>query len=96
MGKSYVIITPAKNEERNLPLLAESLIKQTIKPAAWFIFDDGSDDRTPEIIEELSSKFSWIHGKRLEKSQASTLREQIIPMYRRLFLETVQYCLGLI
>lgn len=75
MGKSYIIITVAKNEERNLPLLAESMVKQTIKPAAWFIFDDGSDDRTPEIIAELENKFYWIHGKRLTKSQVSNIRE---------------------
>ena len=82
MAKNYVIITTAKNEERNLPFLAESMIRQTIKPAAWFITDDGSDDRTPRIIEELTGKYPWIHGKRLEKSCISNIKEMDMHMVR--------------
>jgi len=95
MGKGYVIITHAKNEERNLPILAESMLKQTIKPAAWFVTDDGSDDRTPGIIEELASKFPWIDGKRLEKSHISNTKEldaHFIKLTVNIFNHAVDFC----
>jgi glycosyltransferase involved in cell wall biosynthesis len=95
MGKSYVIITPAKNEEKHLPLLAESMVKQTIKPSAWFIIDDGSDDRTPGIILELESKFPWIHSKRLEKSEVSNTNElamHFVKMVKEAFDYAVDFC----
>lgn len=90
MGRNYIIITPAKNEEKNLPLMADSMLKQTIKPIAWFIIDDGSDDGTPGIIEELAGKFHWIHSKRLEKSQISNIKEQDIHFFE-LIKETFDY-----
>jgi len=95
MGKSYAIITPAKNEERNLPFLAESMLKQTIKPAVWLIVDDGSDDGTPGIIEELASKSPWIHSRRLEKSQISNIREldaHFSQLIKGAFDHTVDLC----
>lgn len=95
MSRSYVIITPAKNEERNLPLMADSMLKQTIKPVAWFITDDGSDDGTPGVVEELVSKFPWIYGKRLEKSQITNIREQdihFVKLVKEAFDHAVDSC----
>lgn len=95
MGKGYVIITPAKNEERYLPFLAESMVRQTVKPVAWFITDDGSDDGTPRIIEELASKFPWVHGRRLEKSQISNIRElaiHFVEMVKEAFDHAAHFC----
>ncbi|NJE43034.1 glycosyltransferase family A protein [Thermococcus sp. GR6] len=56
----YIIVTPAKNEEKNLPLLARSVINQSVKPKLWLIVNDNSTDRTGEIAEELSREFDWI------------------------------------
>jgi len=57
---TYVLITPAKNEEKYLPKVADSVIKQTIPPALWIIIDDGSTDQTPEIIKRLEADNKWI------------------------------------
>lgn len=35
-------------------------MSQTVKPVSWIIVDDGSSDRTVEIIEEFSGKHTWI------------------------------------
>ena len=58
---SYILITPVKNEEKNLPNLAECILKQVCLPSAWIIVDDNSIDKTPEIIKNLRNKFDWIH-----------------------------------
>ena len=38
----------------------ESVTRQTIPPALWVIVDDGSTDRTPEILAEWRKKFDYI------------------------------------
>lgn len=63
--RRYLLITPAKNEEEFLPLVAKSVIGQSIQPSLWVIVDDGSTDNTPSIIDGLVSKFSWIHSFRI-------------------------------
>jgi glycosyltransferase involved in cell wall biosynthesis/peptidoglycan/xylan/chitin deacetylase (PgdA/CDA1 family) len=58
----YIVVTPCKNEARNLPRLIESLVSQRIKPALWVIIDDGSIDGTFEIIRDAEKKYKWIKG----------------------------------
>ena len=64
----YILITPAKNEEDNLPILAECIINQTILPKVWVIVDDSSTDTTHEIIENLRKKYDWIYVKTRNES----------------------------
>lgn len=63
---SYILITPAKNERDNLPKLMRSIINQNIKPVVWFIVDDGSNDETPHIIAEATSRYLWIHSLKID------------------------------
>jgi poly-beta-1,6-N-acetyl-D-glucosamine synthase len=60
MDFKYVIITPVRDEEAYINHTIESVIAQTIQPAEWVIVDDGSTDNTGKIIDEYSSKFSWL------------------------------------
>lgn len=53
-------MTPVYNEEKHIRQTIESVIGQSIKPVKWIIVDDGSTDRSAEIIKEYSSTFSWI------------------------------------
>lgn len=64
----YILITPAKNEEDNLPILAECIIDQTILPKVWVIVDDSSTDKTHEIIENLRKKYDWVYVKTRKES----------------------------
>lgn len=61
----YILITPAKNEQESLPLVADSVLKQSIVPKLWMIIDDGSVDETPTIIRELTVNHPWIQSIRL-------------------------------
>jgi glycosyltransferase involved in cell wall biosynthesis len=64
----YIIVTPAKNEGKNLPITISSIEKQTVKPALWVIVDDGSTDNTLEIIEAAKKNHTWIHNMCLNKN----------------------------
>ena len=57
---AYVAITPARNESENLPRLAETLLRQTHRPAQWIIVDDASTDDTRAVAEELARQHDWI------------------------------------
>lgn len=58
----YVLITPVKDEEANLPRLAQCIKNQTILPQIWVIADDASKDNTLQIIRGLENQSSWIKG----------------------------------
>lgn len=50
----YVIVTSAHNEEAFIERTLNSVISQTIPPLKWIVVNDGSDDRTGEIVERYS------------------------------------------
>jgi biofilm PGA synthesis N-glycosyltransferase PgaC len=56
----YVVVTPVRDEEKHLEATVEAVIGQTIKPAEWVIVNDGSSDRTGDIIDRYATKFPWI------------------------------------
>ena len=49
MQGSYIIITPAFNEENNIRRTIESILKQTVLPLEWIIVNDGSTDSTYKL-----------------------------------------------
>ncbi|HIH74102.1 MAG TPA: glycosyltransferase family 2 protein [Methanosarcina sp.] len=63
--RKYLLITPARNEEINLPEVSKSVAGQKVTPAIWIIVDDGSTDNTPQILEGLKSRYPWIQSIRL-------------------------------
>jgi biofilm PGA synthesis N-glycosyltransferase PgaC len=57
---NYVLITPARNEAAFIEKTLDSMIAQTAQPLRWVIVDDGSTDRTAEIVECYAARFPWI------------------------------------
>jgi glycosyltransferase involved in cell wall biosynthesis len=62
---SYLLITPARNEEAYIEKTILSVISQTMLPKKWVIVSDGSTDRTDEIIKKYLSGNSWIEFIRM-------------------------------
>jgi hypothetical protein len=58
---AYILITAAKNEEAYIGEALRSVLRQSALPKAWFIMDDGSTDRTAEIISEAAARHAFIH-----------------------------------
>src|SRR5437867_530054 len=62
---TYVLITPARNEEAHIEQTIESVVSQTIRPAKWVIVSDGSTDRTDEIVKRYVAAHNWIELVRM-------------------------------
>jgi len=62
---SYVLITPARNEEMYIEETIRSVISQTLLPKKWVIVSDGSTDRTDEIIRGYLSEYPWMELLRM-------------------------------
>jgi glycosyltransferase involved in cell wall biosynthesis len=62
----YVLITAAKNEEEFIEETLRSVIEQTVRPAKWVIVDDGSMDRTAEIVSSYLPSNDFIQLVRLQ------------------------------
>jgi len=65
MNYSYVLITPAHNEEAYINKTIQSVISQTILPKKWIIVSDGSTDRTDEIVQQYLKENAWIELLRM-------------------------------
>ncbi len=61
VGRRYGLITPVRNEARYIATTLATGTAQTVSPAVWVIVDDGSTDRTPEIIADYARRFPYIH-----------------------------------
>ena len=65
-SSSYVLITPARNEEAYISKTIKSVISQTILPKKWVIVSDGSTDGTDAIVNQYAAKFDFIELLRVE------------------------------
>lgn len=61
----YLAITPAKDEEKYLPSLIDSLVNQSVTPDRWIIIDDGSRDASARIIDQAAQHYPWIEPHHL-------------------------------
>ena len=60
METRFVLLTAARNEEGYIEHAIRSVVRQTILPLAWYIVDDASTDRTPEIVDSYSKANPFI------------------------------------
>jgi poly-beta-1,6-N-acetyl-D-glucosamine synthase len=57
----YVLLTAAKDEEACMGEVIQAVLRQTVRPVAWFIMDDGSTDRTASIVRKFAAEHPFIH-----------------------------------
>ena len=61
---SLSVITPAYNVERYLPRCIESVLGQTWQDLELVVVDDGSTDRTADVISDYAAQDSRVRGFR--------------------------------
>ena len=60
MNRSYLLISPGRNEAGYMRNTLDSVIAQTVRPKTWVIVDDGSTDDSPKILAEYAARHDWI------------------------------------
>ncbi len=65
--QSYVLITPAYNEESYIEKTIQSVVSQTILPKKWIIVSDGSTDNTDDIINKYAKQYFFIEFIRITR-----------------------------
>ncbi len=58
--KKYVIVTPVRDEEKFFQGTYESVMSQTVPPEEWVIVNDGSKDKTGQLIDGYCRTHGWI------------------------------------
>ena len=66
---TYVLITPARNEEAFIELTIKSVVSQTCLPIKWVIVSDGSTDGTDDIVKKYIAENPWIELARMPERQ---------------------------
>lgn len=62
---TYVLVTPARNEERHISETLESVAAQTRPPIKWVVVSDGSTDQTDVIVRGFQARYDWIELVRM-------------------------------
>jgi poly-beta-1,6-N-acetyl-D-glucosamine synthase len=82
----YVIVTPVRNEEANIEETIRCIASQTLRPQQWIVVDDGSTDKTLEILQRFAKLYPWLTVLRLSDRGAREPGSGVI----RAFLRGVQ------
>jgi glycosyltransferase involved in cell wall biosynthesis len=57
---NYYLIIPTYNEEKFIALTLQSLVNQSVLPSKVVVVNDGSTDKTEEIVQSFVEKHSFI------------------------------------
>lgn len=77
MNRSYVLITPARNEASFLEETIRSVISQTIPPSQWIIANDNSTDDTEKIVLRYSREYHFIKLVRVRNSETRNFSAKV-------------------
>jgi glycosyltransferase involved in cell wall biosynthesis len=82
MKNNYIIITPAKNEEKYIEKTILSVINQTVLPLKWVIVDDGSTDSTSDIVKKYLPDYPFIALVQKEKTDTRNFGNKVYAIRR--------------
>jgi biofilm PGA synthesis N-glycosyltransferase PgaC len=75
---SYVLISPVRNESKNVEGIIKSVCNQIILPQKWIIIDDGSTDGTRQILAQQTRAYDWIEVFHREVREDRALGNNIV------------------
>ena len=91
---TFAVIIPAYNAEKTLERCIKSVLNQTIKANEIIIINDGSEDKTSEIIENFTSQnlpITHAHQKNLGVSTSRNRGIQLAEANQIMFLDADDY-----
>ncbi len=68
MSASFLLITPASNEEKFIQHSLDAVVSQKLKPICWAIVSDNSTDGTDRIVQSYVEKYPFIRLLRRERA----------------------------
>jgi len=66
-----LMITPFKNEVDSIVKTMDSIVKQSVHPVKWLMIDDGSDDSSPNLVQEYQARFPFIYYRKRKNANTS-------------------------
>lgn len=87
-NRSYILITPARNEEKHIATTINSIVNQTILPEMYVVVSDGSTDKTDDIVKSYETQYSFIKLLRFEKNKEANFSSKVFAFNAG--LETIQ------
>jgi poly-beta-1,6-N-acetyl-D-glucosamine synthase len=81
MKRRLVIISPCRDEERFVRFTLDSVVAQTCPPDLWIIVDDGSRDRTAEIVTACAAAHPWIRLVRRQRGGPRQLGPGVVSAF---------------
>jgi len=65
----YILVTPIRNEEKNLPHILDTILEQSIRPQLWVFVYDESQDNSESIIKDFCERYDWIEMVKDERKK---------------------------
>lgn len=59
-SRRYVVISPCRDEQEHVATTLAAVAAQTEPPALWVVVDDGSSDRTPQILADFAAQHPFV------------------------------------
>jgi poly-beta-1,6-N-acetyl-D-glucosamine synthase len=60
MTQRLLLISPVRNEEAHIERIAQAVARQSRAPDLWVVVNDGSTDRTSELLAKLSEQIDCL------------------------------------
>jgi len=80
-NRSYVLISPCRDEAEHMRRTLESVIAQSVAPALWVVVDDGSTDDTSAILESYRTRLPYLKVVRRANRGARSVGPGVIEAF---------------
>lgn len=78
----YVVVLPAKDEEKTIRVALESILNQSIPPQLVLVVDDNSTDSTSAILEQMSQRYPSLQYQRTNSSAEYKLGGHVVRLFQ--------------
>jgi hypothetical protein len=72
-----LIVSPVRNEAAHIERVVRAVAAQTVPPARWIVVDDGSDDRTLELLRALERDVPFLTVVEADHEPQGVVRDRL-------------------